>query len=127
MGEAEHDQVVAALTALMSDDARFTAPVLDALSNLALRDEDPKELARLAGGSAELLTFPQSQAVEPAPAKRPATKMTLHKLKLKHAKKQPISVLTAYDYPSARLADAAGVDVLLVVAYCFFHARSSRD
>ena len=85
-----------------------------AYGNLALRDEDPKELARLAGGSAELLTFPQSQAVEPAPAKRPATKMTLHKLKLKHAKKQPISVLTAYDYPSARLADAAGVDVLLV-------------
>ena len=40
--------------------------------------------------------------------------MTLHRLKLKHEKAQPLAMLTAYDYPSARLADAAGVDVLLV-------------
>ena len=40
--------------------------------------------------------------------------MTLHRLRLKHAKRAPLSMLTAYDYPSARLADRAGVDVLLV-------------
>jgi 3-methyl-2-oxobutanoate hydroxymethyltransferase len=81
--------------------------------NLALRDENAKELARLASGSAEVLSYPDSQEAEPAEA-RARVKMTLHALRTKHARDQPISMITAYDYPSARLADAAGVDVLLV-------------
>ena len=40
--------------------------------------------------------------------------MTLHQISLKHKRAQPISMVTAYDYPTARLADAAKVDVLLV-------------
>ncbi len=43
-----------------------------------------------------------------------AKKVTIHDL---HAKKQhgtPISMLTAYDYPSALLMDHAGLDVILV-------------
>ena len=47
----------------------------------------------------------------PAPA---APKFNLHQLRLKHAREQPISMVTAYDYPSARIADGAGVDMLLV-------------
>ena len=31
-----------------------------------------------------------------------------------HARKEPIVMLTAYDYPSARIAEAGGVDVILV-------------
>ena len=60
----------------------------------------------------------QQQQPQPSPPTTTATEkrpqVTLHSLQLKYARNQPISMLTAYDYPSARLADAAGVDVLLV-------------
>jgi 3-methyl-2-oxobutanoate hydroxymethyltransferase len=51
--------------------------------------------------------------VSPAPpAKRPA--VTLSKLTEKKALGEPIVMVTAYDYPSAQVAEAAGVDVVLV-------------
>jgi 3-methyl-2-oxobutanoate hydroxymethyltransferase len=51
--------------------------------------------------------------VSPAPpAKRPA--VTLSKLSEKKALGEPIVMVTAYDYPSAQVAEAAGVDVVLV-------------
>ena len=46
------------------------------------------------------------------PAKRPA--VTLSKLAEKKALGEPIVMITAYDYPSAQVAEAAGVDVVLV-------------
>jgi 3-methyl-2-oxobutanoate hydroxymethyltransferase len=45
-------------------------------------------------------------------AKRPA--VTLSKLAEKKALGEPIVMVTAYDYPSAQVAEAAGVDVVLV-------------
>jgi 3-methyl-2-oxobutanoate hydroxymethyltransferase len=39
------------------------------------------------------------------------TTASLHDKKLRH---EPITCLTAYDYPSARLVDEAGIDVILV-------------
>jgi 3-methyl-2-oxobutanoate hydroxymethyltransferase len=51
--------------------------------------------------------------VSPAPpAKRPL--VTLSKLAEKKALGEPIVMVTAYDYPSAQVAEAAGVDVVLV-------------
>ena len=51
--------------------------------------------------------------VSPAPpAKRPA--VTLSKLAEKKALGEPIVMVTAYDYPSAQVAETAGVDVVLV-------------
>jgi len=51
--------------------------------------------------------------VSPAPpAKRPA--VTLATLAEKKALGEPIAMVTAYDYPSAQAAEAAGVDVVLV-------------
>jgi len=51
--------------------------------------------------------------VSPAPpAKRPA--VTLSKLGEKKALGEPIVMVTAYDYPSAQVAEAAGVDLVLV-------------
>jgi 3-methyl-2-oxobutanoate hydroxymethyltransferase len=44
-------------------------------------------------------------------ARRPVTTAKLKKMK---EDRQPISVITAYDYPSAMLAEQAGVDVILV-------------
>ena len=46
------------------------------------------------------------------PAKRPA--VTLSHLAEKKALGEPIAMVTAYDYPSAQVAEAAGVDVVLV-------------
>src|SRR4051794_2853973 len=46
------------------------------------------------------------------PAKRPT--VTLSKLAEKKALGEPIVMITAYDYPSAQVAEAAGVDVVLV-------------
>jgi 3-methyl-2-oxobutanoate hydroxymethyltransferase len=48
------------------------------------------------------------------PIGQPCPKITvasLHEKKLRH---EPITCLTAYDYPSARLVDEAGIDVILV-------------
>jgi len=51
--------------------------------------------------------------VSPAPpAKRPA--VTLATLAEKKALGEPIAMVTAYDYPSAQVAEAAGVDIVLV-------------
>ena len=46
------------------------------------------------------------------PMQRPA--ITLTKLAEKKALGEPITMVTAYDYPSAQVAEAAGVDVVLV-------------
>jgi 3-methyl-2-oxobutanoate hydroxymethyltransferase len=46
------------------------------------------------------------------PARRPT--VTLSKLAEKKALGEPIVMVTAYDYPSAQVAEAAGVDVVLV-------------
>lgn len=43
--------------------------------------------------------------------KRPTTIATLGEMK---ANREPIAMVTAYDYPSAQIADAAGVDIVLV-------------
>jgi 3-methyl-2-oxobutanoate hydroxymethyltransferase len=43
-----------------------------------------------------------------------ARKTTVRTLQAKRDRGEPITVVTAYDYPSARAADAAGVDVILV-------------
>lgn len=52
-----------------------------------------------------------------APPNKPAplqTKVTLRHLLAKYEAQQPLCVVTAYDYPSAQLAERAGVDIVLV-------------
>jgi 3-methyl-2-oxobutanoate hydroxymethyltransferase len=44
----------------------------------------------------------------------PAEKITFHRLRQKKQAGEPITALTAYDYPTARLLDEAGIDLLLV-------------
>jgi 3-methyl-2-oxobutanoate hydroxymethyltransferase len=50
--------------------------------------------------------------MSPRPAQRPA--ITLTKLVEKKALGEPIAMVTAYDYPSAQVAEEAGVDIVLV-------------
>ncbi len=44
----------------------------------------------------------------------PAPKITIQTLLDRKCKGEPITALTAYDYPTARLVDEAGIDVILV-------------
>ncbi len=41
-------------------------------------------------------------------------KITLHHLRDKKARGEPITMLTAYDYPTARLVDESAIDIILV-------------
>ena len=43
-------------------------------------------------------------------------RMTLSRLAEKKALGEPIAMVTAYDYPSAQVAEEAGVDVVLVLS-----------
>ena len=58
-------------------------------------------------------SIPTEQSV---PTKRPVPKerLTISDLRRKKAKGQPITMLTAYDYPTTLAVDGAGIDVILV-------------
>ena len=51
---------------------------------------------------------------DPSGFASPQTKVTVPALTVMKRQGKPISALTAYDYASARLADEAGIDLLLV-------------
>lgn len=53
-----------------------------------------------------------TRPLAPVPASRPRT--TFASLAQQKASGQPIAMVTAYDFPSAQIADAAGVDIVLV-------------
>lgn len=53
-----------------------------------------------------------TRPLAPVPASRPRT--TFASLAQQKANGQPIAMVTAYDFPSAQIADAAGVDIVLV-------------
>jgi 3-methyl-2-oxobutanoate hydroxymethyltransferase len=55
-----------------------------------------------------------STDAHPARPADPATKVTVPTLAEMKRQSKPISALTAYDYPTARLVDEAGIDLVLV-------------
>src|SRR6185436_4617712 len=63
---------------------------------------------------------PSSRCEEPrmspdtGAARAPRAKVTPPRVVAMKRKGEPIAVVTAYDHPTARLADEAGMDVLLV-------------
>jgi 3-methyl-2-oxobutanoate hydroxymethyltransferase len=63
----------------------------------------------------ERARFSTSAAVvTAAPSERPSKHVTIHTLRSMKTSKTPISMVTAYDYPSAVHVDVANIDVLLV-------------
>jgi 3-methyl-2-oxobutanoate hydroxymethyltransferase len=48
------------------------------------------------------------------PPANPRKQVTIPTLKKMHGRGEPITMITAHDFPSAHVADAAGVDVILV-------------
>ena len=59
-----------------------------------------------------LTSFPGGENL--SPGDNPITKVTVPALAEMKRQGKPISALTAYDYPTSRLADEAGIDLLLV-------------
>ncbi|MCJ1258836.1 hypothetical protein MMC24_006670 [Lignoscripta atroalba] len=49
-----------------------------------------------------------------APLATPRKKVTINTLRSLHQKQEPITMITAHDFPSAHVADAAGMDIILV-------------
>ena len=49
-----------------------------------------------------------------APVSSSRKKVTLNTLRNLHQKQEPITMITAHDFPSAHVADAAGMDMILV-------------
>src|SRR5215470_1162481 len=64
-------------------------------------------LSRRAGGALE-------DIVSLTPIGAPRHKITVSSLREKKLTREPITCLTAYDYPTARLVDEAGIDIVLV-------------
>ena len=62
---------------------------------------------RHAGGALE-------DIVSLTPIGEPRRKITTATLREKKLHRDPITCLTAYDYPTARLVDEAGIDIVLV-------------
>ncbi|MFB3095077.1 MAG: 3-methyl-2-oxobutanoate hydroxymethyltransferase, partial [Candidatus Acidiferrales bacterium] len=48
------------------------------------------------------------------PSGRETRKVTVPEILKKKSRHEPITCLTAYDYPTARVVDEAGVDIILV-------------
>lgn len=49
-----------------------------------------------------------------APPAAPRKKVTINTLQALHKKDEPITMMTAHDFPSAHVADHAGMDMILV-------------
>lgn len=47
-------------------------------------------------------------------SKKTSTKITINTLRQMKQERRPIAMLTAYDYPTAKIIDEAGIDVILV-------------
>lgn len=48
------------------------------------------------------------------PSANPRKKVTLNTLRAMHRAQEPITMLTAHDFPSGHVADTAGMDMVLV-------------
>lgn len=55
-----------------------------------------------------------SEAASDKKNQRPTKKTTILDIQSKKHRQEPITMLTAYDYPSALLVDQAGIDIILV-------------
>lgn len=57
---------------------------------------------------------PENTVYSGPTSQSPCQRVTLTHLRQKHRKGEPITVVTAYDYPSAVHLDMAGIDICLV-------------
>ena len=62
----------------------------------------------------EFSTKSDNKTITAAPAERPSKRITIHSLQKMKQEKVPITMVTAYEYPSAVHVDVADIDILLV-------------
>src|SRR5580700_5635493 len=60
------------------------------------------------------MTQEPSRAVHPAGAQEARTRITVPRLLARKAAGEKITMLTAYDFPTARLVEEAGIDIVFV-------------
>jgi 3-methyl-2-oxobutanoate hydroxymethyltransferase len=93
----------------------LTRPSTLLRSSLASSTHPTRLIApRLAAAATHLQTRHSSHSPLGSPSSNPRKKTTIQTLRILHAKKEPITMLTAHDFPSAHVADAAGMDMILV-------------
>ena len=128
LSAAEREAALALPRALATRDLAAARAALDGLDvdYVEIADFDPPVLAAaIRVGSTRLIdnvvigTTEQGGTVttrprKPAPGTPAPGKLALPELAQLKARRQPIAMVTAYDAPSGRLADAAGADLILV-------------
>ena len=65
-------------------------------------------------GVSQCQTRQSSHSPIGTPSATPRKKVTINTLRALHQKKEPITMITAHDFPSAHVADAAGMEMILV-------------
>lgn len=104
-----HDGMTTIQTTAFADTHITPPPLLPSPS----RTISPTPLIKLKTPNRALSNQPE-HAIYSGPKAAPAKRVTLRTLRDKYLKGIPLSMVTAYDYPSAVHVDEAGIDMLLV-------------
>lgn len=88
---------------------RLNVPLVSAARPLLSSSPLPAQHYRWSSHSPYGAHSPLGTQTEP-----PRKKVTISTLRSMYKKNEPISMITAHDFPSAHVADAAGMDVVLV-------------
>ncbi|PSR99089.1 3-methyl-2-oxobutanoate hydroxymethyltransferase [Coniella lustricola] len=98
-----------------------TSRCISRLSSSTTISSTPSQSCRLLLATQPFLSLPQTRysshsplSAEPATATPARKETTLRNIKAMHERSEPITVITAHDFPSALVADAAGIEIILV-------------
>ncbi|KIW04209.1 3-methyl-2-oxobutanoate hydroxymethyltransferase [Verruconis gallopava] len=89
-------------------------PVVHKLSAAAATATRPQLTPIVHNGTQHQQLRHSSHSPMGAPPANPRKKVTLQTIQNMYKKSEPITMLTAYDFPSAHVADHAGIDLILV-------------
>jgi 3-methyl-2-oxobutanoate hydroxymethyltransferase len=102
------DTIIVASYSDVANDAEIALP------KLVYVDETNRIVRTNAVTHSEAPAGPKRPEAPQPTAKRSECRMTARELRAMKRRGEPIAMLTAYDYPSARLVEDAGADVILV-------------
>lgn len=94
-------------------------PLLRSCASSLLRSARPSGIRPGILGPVAAATTPRhvrhsSHSPMGTPSANPRKKVTIGTLRTLHRRREPITMITAHDFPSAHVADAAGMDMVLV-------------
>lgn len=90
--------------------------IIHSSRSLACSSILPRAVSTILGRSVRSQWQTRSSSHSPmgVPGTSSRKKVTLNTLRSLHQKQEPITMITAHDFPSAHVADAAGMDMILV-------------